>query len=103
MPFNVRDVIMPALNSFVGVAAGMGIRVGGGGFPVVTQFTEHGALARPGEFLIASFQPLTAQPTSISSSTAEPPGRICCTNEKYGSSRPVGFVARSAEHTAELQ
>ena len=41
-------------------------------------------------FLIDSFHDLTAQPTSISSSTAEPPGRICCTNEKYGNSRPVG-------------
>jgi len=64
--------------------------------PVVTHSTEHIALARPGEFLMESFHPLTAQPTSISSSTAEPPGRICCTNEKYGSSRPVGFVAPSA-------
>src|SRR5580658_7211769 len=61
--------------------------------------TEHIALARPGLFLIASFHDLTAHPTSISSSTAEPPGRICCTNEKYGSSRPVGFVAPRAGMT----
>jgi hypothetical protein len=39
-------------------------------------------MRRPGEFLIDNFQDFTAQPTSISSSTAEPPGRICCTNEK---------------------
>ena len=65
-------------------------------WPVVTHSAAHIALARPGLFLIASFHPLTAQPTSISSRTAEPPGRICCTNEKYGSSRPVGFVAPRA-------
>ena len=65
-------------------------------WPVVTHSAVTIALARPGEFLIDSFQPLSAQPTSISSSTAEPPGRICCTNEKYGNSRPVEFVAPSA-------
>jgi hypothetical protein len=40
--------------------------------PVVTHSAAIIALARPGEFLIDSFQPLTAQPTTISSSTAEP-------------------------------
>ena len=43
-----------------------------------------------------SFQPLTAHPIRISSRIAEPPGRICWTYEKYGSSSPVGFVRPSA-------
>jgi hypothetical protein len=46
-------------------------------WPVVTHSAEHMALARPGEFLTESFYDLIAPPTSISSSTAEPPGRIC--------------------------
>ena len=87
---------MPALNSCGVMAAGSVMPLGEVYWPVVTHSTEHIALARPGEFLMESFQPLTAQPTSISSSTAEPPGRICCTKEKYGSSRPVGFVAPKA-------
>jgi hypothetical protein len=41
-------------------------------WPVVTHSAETITLARPGEFLIDSFQPFTAQPASISSSTAEP-------------------------------
>src|SRR5208283_5107767 len=96
MPLKVRALIMPALNSCGVEMAGSVIPLGEVYMPVVTHSTEHVALARPGEFLMESFHPLTAQPTSISSSTAEPPGRICCTNEKYGSSRPVGFVAPSA-------
>ena len=87
---------MPALNSCGVETAGSVMPLGEVYCPVVTHSAEHIALARPGEFLMESFHDLTAQPTSISSSTAEPPGRICCTNEKYGSSRPVGFVAPSA-------
>src|ERR1035441_7568179 len=93
MPLKVRALIMPALNSCGVEMAGSVMPLGEVYWPVVTHSTAHIALARPGEFLMESFQPLTAQPTSISSNTAEPPGRICCTNEKYGSSRPVGFVA----------
>src|SRR5664279_3580559 len=66
---------MPALNSCGVVAAGNVIPLGEVYMPVVTHSTEHIALARPGEFLMESFHPLTAQPTSISSNTAEPPGR----------------------------
>ena len=82
MPLNVSALIMPALNSCGVEMAGSVMPLGEVYWPVVTHSTAHIALARPGEFLMESFQPLTAQPTSISSSTAEPPGRICCTNEK---------------------
>ena len=73
----VNAVIMPALNSCGVTAAGSVIALGEVYCPVVTHSTEHMALARPGEFLMDSFQPLMAHPTRISSSTAEPPGRIC--------------------------
>src|SRR5579885_384017 len=92
----VNALTMPALNSCGRPTAGSVMPLGVVYWPVVTHSTEHMALARPGEFLMESFQPFTAQPTRISSRMAEPPGRICCTNEKYGSSSPVGFVAPRA-------
>src|SRR5579883_1117698 len=96
MPFKVSAVIIPALNSCGVPTAGSVMLLGVVYWPVATQSTVYIALARPGEFLIESFQPLMAHPTRISSNTAEPPGRICCTKEKYGSSSPVGFVAPKA-------
>src|ERR1019366_10422403 len=76
MPLKVRALIMPALNSCGVEMAGSVMPLGDVYWPVVTHSSEHIALARPGEFLMESFQPLTAQPTNISSNTAEPPGRI---------------------------
>src|ERR1017187_3549528 len=96
MPLKVRALIMPALNSCGVEMAGSVMPLGEVYCPVVTHSTAHIALARPGGFLMERLQRLSVQPTSISSSTAEPPGRICCTNEKSGNSRPVGFVAPNA-------
>src|ERR1035437_261394 len=43
-------------------------------------------LARPGPDPMAMVKPSTAQPTACRSSITPLPGRICSTNEKYGSS-----------------
>src|SRR5580658_6287967 len=99
MPFMVNALTMLALNSCGCVTAGRVIPLGVVYWPVVTHSHDNIALARPGEFLIASFQPLIAQPISISSRIADPPGRICWTYVKYGNSRPVGLVAPNAGTT----
>jgi len=57
MPLKVRALIMPALNSCGVEMAGSVIPLGDVYWPVVTHSTAHIALARPGEFLMESFQP----------------------------------------------
>jgi len=82
--------------------------------PVVTHSHEHIALARPGEFLMASFHPLMAQPTRSSSSTPTArahllhkrevrqldPGRIGGAQRRHNGVR-VGRCAAGERHIPE--
>src|ERR1039457_4025633 len=77
--------------SFSTVAAGMVIAEGSVSFPLPWNSTVILLLARPGPEPTVMVHASTAHPTSMRSSTTPAPGRICSTNEKYGSSVATPF------------